>query len=206
VGVLTRLGSGGAAQYMAPRTMLIKADNPVAVSVELKLKQKGLITLVSNLTMIEPENEFKVNGKNFKNAYVEVIAQGKGEYLALNMWENTPKGINKRGGINMAIDGEFFAGTGTYVVNENDKNPFVTMTATDGTDSYSSQWSPPRTNTTKYGPISVTITEYGGTGKPVGGRVTATLHRQVGGSSSEQWEHITVSAKFRVVNNYFQGG
>ncbi len=206
VGDLVRSGQGGGALYIAPRAMLIKADNPVAISVELKLKQKGVIMLVSNLTMVEPENEFKVNGKNYKNAFVSVVAQGKDQPLSMHMWENTSKGVQKQGTIQMIIDKDFFTGTGTYVVKEDDKDPSVTMTAYDGTDSYGDQWSPPRSLATKYGPISVTITEYGGPGKPIGGRITATLHRQVGGYSSEQWEHISVSAKFRVTNNYFQGG
>lgn len=201
VGSLDRLGQGGEAAYIAPRAMVPKADNPLAVSVELNLTQKGVITLVSNLTMTDAENEFKIGSKLFKNAHMEVIAEKKGTYCEISLWENVPKLSKDQANVRAFIDPAIFMGNGTYVLEE--KTKYLNVVAFDQTDNYGIQWVP-QPNVLKYGPVTITITEFGGPGMPVSGRISATLHNYI--EKEKRWEHVDVSARFRVINNYFTGG
>ncbi|HEY0109539.1 MAG TPA: hypothetical protein VGB67_07930, partial [Fibrella sp.] len=121
--------------------------------------------------------------------------------LSISMWENTDKTVSNRANLNAMIDPAIFKGNGTYVLEE--KTRYVLAGAHDPTDSYGIQWVP-EPNVLKYGPVSITITEAGEPGLPVAGRISGTLHRYV--EAEKRWEHIEVSAKFRVINNYFTGG
>lgn len=199
IGSLSRLGQGGEASYVAPKSVPTKADNPLAVSVELNLKQKGTITMVSNLTVIDPENEFRVGSGTYKNPFVEVIA-AKGEGFSMTIKENVDQPNKKAATISATIDTQLFNGTGTYVLDENDRH--LSINASDHNDSYGLQWVP-QPNVSKWGPLSITITEFNDKGLAVTGRLSATLHRYI--ESEKRWEHIDVSARFRVINNYHSG-
>jgi hypothetical protein len=185
LGMLTVLEEGAAAEYKAPSKVPPTSHNPIAVSVELKLR-KGQLILISNLT-IAAANEMIISGKRFENPITEAeIAPG---FFMLMMTERrVDAGPQAFLG---ATVGKNFKGVGTYAINED-----IIISAQSKDVNYDGSWLDPAEDyKAKYGPGSITITKFDGAGKPVAGTVTATLHYQ----SPDYKEHktITVTAKFK---------
>ena len=185
IGMLTVLDEGAAAEYKAPSKVPPRAHNPIAVSVELKLR-RGQLILISNLT-IAAANEMTIDGQKIENPFTEAeIAPG---FFMLMMTERrVDAGPQAFLG---ATVGKNFKGAGAYAIGED-----VMISAQSKDVDYESSWLDPADDfKTKYGPGSVTITKFDGAGKPVAGTVTATLHYQ----SDDYKVHktITVTAKFK---------
>ncbi len=199
IGRLDYVGQGGSAFYFAPSNQVPNEQNPLAISVELNLKQKGVITMVSNLTMLDQHNEFTINGTNYQNARVFVVNQDGG--ISMSMVENKPRHDAEKAGLNITIGADKYHGVGTYTIGS--QGDELNLGAHDKQDSYGIPWWP-APSTVLYGPATITITEDNGPGKAVSGSVAGTLHAY--DEATKSYRHVSVSAKFRVVSQYFQGG
>lgn len=188
-GMLTVLDEGAAAQYKAPSKLPPASHNPIAVSVELKLR-KGQLILISNLT-IAAANEMTISGSKFDNPITE--AQVASDFFMLTMTERRiDAGAQAFLG---ATVGKNFKGAGTYALDEHN---FISAEYKDL--GYESSWNDPAEDgKIKYGPGSITVTRFDGAGKPVAGKLTATLHWQ----SADLKEHktITVNAVFKTATD-----
>ena len=188
-GGLTVLDQGAAAEYKAPSKVPAIPHNPVAVSVELKSRRSQLI-LISNLT-IAAENVMFIKGQKFENPITEAL------YLpgafSLVMTERREGGADVAHLTASVI--RTLKGPGSFALDE-DCEVGAQLNEDEGYDSY---WIDEQ-NQTHYGPGTVTITEFNGEGKPVAGKISATLHHQ----SDDRKEHktIQVTATFKA----FLGG
>ncbi len=183
-GGLTVLDQGAAAEYKAPSKVPAIPHNPVAVSVELKSRQ-GQLILISNLT-IAAENVMVLKGQKFENPITEALYLP--DAFSLTM---TEKRGDQTGVANLtAWVVNTFKGAGSYALGDDCQ---VGASMRDGV-SYDSYWIDEQ-NETHYGPGTVTITEFNGEGKPVAGKISATLHYQ----SDDGKEHKTmeVTATFK---------
>jgi hypothetical protein len=87
--------------------------------------------------------------------------------------------------------GKNFKGAGTYAL---DENTYLSAEYKDLT--YESSWTDEDGNA-QYGPGSITITQFNGAGKPVAGKITATLHYQDESSGQRVHKQIAVVATFK---------
>ncbi len=189
IGGLTVLDQGAAAEYKAPSKVPPVPHNPIAVSVELKSRRSQLI-LISNLT-IAAANEMILSGQKFENPVTE--AQFAPGFFMLMMTERRAEAGSQA--FLGATVGKNFKGAGTYAIDED-----IIISAEFKDLGYESAWNDPAEDgKIKYGPGSITVTKFDGAGKPVAGKITATLHRQ----SDDLKEHttITVTAIFNTATN-----
>ncbi len=183
IGMLTVLNEGAAAEYKAPSKVPSTPHNPIAVSVELKSRKAQLI-LISNLT-IAAANEMSINGRRFENPITE--AEINSDFFMLLMTERrADAGSQAFLGVTITKN---FKGVGTYAIDEN-----ILISAEHQDLTYEGSWTD-KDEKVHYGPGSVIITEYNGAGKPVAGKITATLHYQ--SADLEEHKTITVTANFK---------
>lgn len=201
MGTLDLIGQGAQAMYIAPECVLPKNYSPTAVSVKLNLKQKGQIILVCQMTVEDPKNEVTVNGINIKNPNIRVVTEGGG--LSFVIWEASQVPGKRTVSVSGLIDPSVFNGIGTYDIKGYQWGlSHVNVSASDYEDSYDDRWIP-SPNNEAWGPGSITITQIGGPGKPIEGHVNSTLHTYI--EKQKSWKHVSVSAKFKVISNYFAG-
>ncbi|MGA0560111.1 hypothetical protein ACO2Q8_25845 [Larkinella sp. VNQ87] len=192
-GHVTPEASGAEATYYAPAAIPPRGFNPVAISVELNLKSKGQIILVSHF-LIEGAGKISIGSAKYDSIDVVLShsaeAKTLGGSLRARINPNSTQAVTE---INFQI--RDFKGPGRYAIQrEADGNSKCTISALDGTPdagvwSHAYIHSPPPYG--QWGPGSVEIQEFDG--KYVKGKVQATLH------NNKPYDHrtINVSGEFR---------
>jgi hypothetical protein len=143
------------------------------------------LILISNLTIVA-ENVMVLKGQKFENPITEALYLP--DAFSLTMTER--RGDQTGAASLTAWVVNTFKGAGSYALGD-DCQVGASMKDGAGYDSY---WIDEQ-NKTHYGPGTVTITEFNGEGKPVAGKISATLHYQ----SEDRKEHktIEVTATFK---------
>ncbi|GAB3958532.1 hypothetical protein GCM10028805_53040 [Spirosoma harenae] len=195
-GYFTPEAAGAEGTYYAPKSVPAKAFNPVAVSVELDRKDKGVIILVANFE-IDGQNWMVIDGKKYENVDVTASYDPEGHVLSGAMTVRPdPKTPDIRIGVSFLIrdyqlSGEYTIkretdGSSKCIITANDGNP------TGGTWAYAYLHNPPPYGV--WGPGSVTILEHGGAYEPsVKGIFQATLHND----KANDHRTITVRGAFK---------
>lgn len=200
MGSLDPLDQGAEAIFVAPKAVP-RAYNPEAVSVELNLKQRGKIILVSNLQIEDPKNEFTLGGMTIDNPKVQVVTEGGG--LSFVMWQEPKNPGDHQYSLSGSIAPNVFKGTGNYVIKGHEwGHSYVNVGASDPEDSYAPRWIP-SPSVEEWGPGSIGVTIVEGDGKPVAVNVQATLHTYL--DKEKTWKHVQVKAHFKVISNYHAG-
>lgn len=193
-GSLSVHNKGEKALYIAPNK--VPANNPMAISVDLKTGGRSQIILVANVT-VAAANRMTINGKIYENPKITVNNDESGSRIYLSMQEVTPPDASYPAGLSVSIKN--FKGKGTYTI-EPDENCRM-----DGKESgktgklFDSQYVDPITFDMVYAKGSITITEYNGKLGTIAGTFSATLYH-------EQGRYKTVQAgafggEFRTIMN-----
>jgi len=179
-------GQGASVMYKAPAK--VPATNPQAVSVEVIMKRKGKLILVSNLT-VESPNELFINGTKIENPYVQANLMNDG-YLSVAL-AGKPFDGTKQPGIFIQLLGN---PKGTHQLSQETQS-MLTMNGTDfGDVDYFGSYTPKR-GAKVFGPGSITITDYDSKAQTVAGSFSATLHYY--NREKEEYKSMQVSGKFR---------
>ncbi|GAB3794836.1 hypothetical protein GCM10028819_09760 [Spirosoma humi] len=185
IGTMGR-NEGKSVYYRAPAKAPEK--NPIAVSVEIVLKGKRKLLLLSNLT-IESPNELFIGGSKQPEAYAAAdITQG---YLAVSVTGKLYDGT-KQAGVSIQLIG--INGPGSYNLNKENEGK-LTVNGTDKalTDYF---WTyTPFMSKPVYGPGNITITEYDAKNQVVAGSFSATLHHY--NASTKVYKSLAVKGQFR---------
>lgn len=174
-GSLNVHNKGEKALYIAPSK--VPANNPMAISVDLKTGGRSQIILVANVTVVAA-NRMTINGKIYENPKVSVNNDESGSRIYISMQEVMPPDASYPAGLSVSIKN--FKGKGTYTI-ESDENCRM-----DGKESgktgklFDSQYVDPISFDMVYSKGSITITEYNGKLGTIAGTFSATLYHEPG--------------------------
>ncbi|WP_031526408.1 hypothetical protein [Dyadobacter crusticola] len=190
-GGLSINGNGASATYMAPNR--IPNPNQVAVSVEVILKSKARLFLVSNM-VIEAANAFQFTGARVDSAEIGTISVVDKEFFQISLSE---RNLSDHQQAIMTLNMLPFPGVGAYAVTDNGTIHISAM------DARRKSWSDsyyPRNGKKVVGPLTVTILEYDRAQKRVKGKISGTLHYY--DDKTEKHETTQFSARFNAASPY----
>lgn len=175
-------------QYTAPKRVPVKSRNPVAVQIELfNPAVKAYLALVANLTIVTPA-EFSLGGRTFDDPVVFAMPAGPAMHIELRENANIRPGARPA---LLSVTFPFDGKPGTFTLTKDNATNWSASANESGEEDV---WSKGASWPEAYGPITVTITEYGGSQKPLAGTISGTLHQ----GSGPDHKTITVKARFRV--------
>jgi hypothetical protein len=181
---------GGWGTYYAPAAVPPGAYNPVAVSVELNLKSKGMIMLVGNYNIVSP-GKMTIAGKQYENVDVVASYSKQTNYFSVSLKERHKPDAKSWASLYASVS-TIFNGKGSYQAADNGTgDSYTKVNATDGKDTWAHAY-----NHTPggriWGPATVKIKEV--TEKSIHGTIEATLHN----NDPKQHKTIAVSGEFTV--------
>lgn len=186
-------GTSAWLEYTAPDRVPVKDRRLVALTVELyNPAVRAFLALVANVNVV-PAGELKIGGNTYDDPVVfalEVDGVARGLHVTLKQrFDANPTA--KVASLSVTLP---FAGAGTYTLTA----AKATEWEASATEENGKTWAMSRrqlpSHKEVYGPVTVTITEYGGNGKPIAGTISGTLHSPNHLSEAT----ISVSARFRV--------
>jgi hypothetical protein len=190
-GHFTPADEGAWGTYYAPAAIPPAGQNPVAISVELNLKGKGMVMLVGNFRIVSPAS-MTINGKKYENVDVVVSYSQENKNFSVSLFERQSPDAQTRPGISASVSEVFnYDQQSTFTVADNGTNASYTkISATDGKNTWGYAYHH-KVGGTVWGPAFLYIKSF--TGKSVQGTISGTLH------NADPYNHktITVSAEFR---------
>jgi hypothetical protein len=190
-GTLNIIGNGASATYISPNRL--PDPNEVAISVEVVLKSKSKLFLISNI-VIEAGNAFQFVGAKVDSAEVGTIAVAGDEFFQIGLSE---RNLNNQNQAIFSLSMLPFPGVGAYNVTDNGTIRISAM------DARRKSWSDsyfPRSGKKVIGPLSVSILEYDRKKKRVKGKVSGTLHYY--DEKTDKHESTQVTARFSAASPY----
>ncbi len=173
-GTLSVHNKGEKALYIAPNK--VPANNPMAISVDLKTGGRSQIILVANVT-VAAANRMTINGKAYENPKI-IASKDSKDYIFISFEEANPAQENYPATFSVAID--HFKGKGTYTIQPNEKCRMSGKEAGEKGKGFDYKYIAPGEIMPTYATGSITITEYNGTLGTIVGTVSASLYHQPG--------------------------
>ena len=116
-GHFAKADNGAWGTYYAPRAVPPRAYNPVAVSMELKLKNTGVIMLVSNSRIVSP-GAMTIGDKKYKNVDMVASYSKEQKSFSITLAERYTGGEPSFDHLSASVN-QIFTGPGTYPVRDN---------------------------------------------------------------------------------------
>ena len=190
-GALNPTGNGASATYIAPNR--VPNPNQVSISVEVGLKSKAKLILISNF-LIEAANAFQLAGAKADSAEVATISVVGNEFFQISLSE---RALTEQKQAMISLSMLPFPGVGSYSITD-ERNIRVNAMDRDRkswSDTYYS-----RTGDKLFGPVSVTISEYDRERKRVKGKISGTLHHY--DEKTDKHQTTQATARFSAASPY----
>ena len=191
LGTLGATGNGASATYVAPSR--VPNPNQAAVSVEVVLKSKAKLILISNF-VIEAANGFQFAGAKVDSAEVGAISVVEKEFFQISLSE---RNLNDQRQAVVTLSMLPFPGVGSYEVTDDHT---ISITAMDRDRKSWSDSYYPRTGKKVIGPLSVFILAYDKQNKRVAGKISGTLHYY--DEKTDQHKSTQITARFNAASPY----